>query len=126
MNLKNRTWLIRHADHSFSRPISEPRLKELFDAGEMKPKDELCPANGYWFSLQDVREMRKHFGNIPMDSIFNKSKEAADRERFAHTEKIMKSADPFHSSRKEKFQMWILGAAFLIIFVLVMLYVWLS
>jgi hypothetical protein len=82
---ENRTWLIRYPDLTFSRPIPESELLKIFTSGEMKPQNEICPARGYWFSLQDVKEMRKHFGNIPMDGLFKKVKEDVTQERIEVT-----------------------------------------
>lgn len=86
---ENRTWMIRHPNRMFSRPVSEADLFELFESGELKPQDEICPANGYWFLLSDVVEMRKHFGNIPFDRIFKRAREEVTEERFVNTRKIM-------------------------------------
>lgn len=86
-----RVWLRRFSDHTFSRPMSEADLMKLFESGSMNPTDELCAANDYWFSVQDVNEMRKHFGNIQMDGIFNKIKEEVTEERMASTAKIVVS-----------------------------------
>jgi len=84
-----RTWLIRHADRSFSRPISETELRSLFDAGGMNPQDEICCANEYWFSVQDVKEMRRYFGSLSFEGIFKKSNEEITAERDLNTAKIL-------------------------------------
>jgi hypothetical protein len=69
-----RWWLIRHPDHSFSRPIDEEALIARIEAGELAQKDEICLSGGYWFSIQDAMEVRKFLGdiriqrNIPNDS----------------------------------------------------------
>lgn len=81
----NRTWLIRYANNSYSRPMPESELKKLFSSGEMKPQDEICPGNGYWFSLQDVNEMKKHFGTMSFDGLFKKVKEEITQERYVDT-----------------------------------------
>lgn len=85
---RGRSWIIRYPDFTFSRPISEERLLKMFSEGVMKPQDEICHATGYWFSLQDVKEMRKHFGNIPLDGLFKKVTEEVTRERYAITAPI--------------------------------------
>ena len=87
-SFEKRAWLIRHPDRTFSQVLNEEELKELFISGEMKPEDEICPASGYWFSLQDVNEMRKHFGNMSMDGLFKKVKEEVTQERYAVTASI--------------------------------------
>ena len=86
---ENRTWLIRYPNLTFSRPISESEMLKIFTTGEMKPQNEICPSNGYWFSLQDVKEMRKHFGNISMDGLFKKVKDDVTQERIEVTAPIV-------------------------------------
>jgi hypothetical protein len=58
-----RTWMIRHHDFSFARPMSEKDLVEKIESGEITAHDEIAQATGYWFSIQDVEEVKKHFGN---------------------------------------------------------------
>jgi hypothetical protein len=89
MSNEQRTWLIRHQDRTFSRPLSESELQELFDAGAMNPQDEICCANEYWFSVQDVKEMRSHFGDISFEGIFKKVKDEVTAEREMSTAKII-------------------------------------
>ena len=89
MSSLGRSWLIRHADHSFSRPMSEEALLELFSEGGMKPQDEICCSSGYWFSVKDIGEMRKHFGDLSIDHIFRKQKEEVTEEHFKSTAKIV-------------------------------------
>ena len=89
---EHRVWLIRHPDSTFSRPMPEEELLKMFSSGQMKPQDEICPGNGYWFSLQDVKEMRKHFGNIPLDTLFKKVSEEVTQERMDVTRPIAVSA----------------------------------
>ena len=62
-----RWWMIRHQDHSFSRPIPELSLIAKIEAGELAQKDEICISGGYWFSIQDVIEVRKFFGEIKLE-----------------------------------------------------------
>jgi len=89
--IHERVWLRRFSDHTFSRPMSESDLMKLFESGSMNPTDELCAANDYWFSVQDVNEMRKHFGNIQMEGIFRKIKEEITEERMVSTARIVAS-----------------------------------
>ena len=88
-NTESRIWIIRHPGNLFSRPILEDELLDIFKSGEMKPLDEICCSMGYWFSLQDVNEMRKHFGNLPLDGIFKKIKEDNTEERYSVTAPIV-------------------------------------
>jgi hypothetical protein len=91
INTSERVWLRRFANRSYSRPMTEAELMELIQSGAMNPTDELCAANDYWFSVQDVLEMRKHFGNISMDGMFRKIKEEVTEERMADTARIVVS-----------------------------------
>ncbi len=89
MKTEERCWLIRYADHSFSRPLNEAELLKLFSDGSMKPQDELCCSGGYWFSVKDPGEMRKYFGDLSIDHIFRKQKEEITEEHFKSTAKIV-------------------------------------
>jgi hypothetical protein len=68
----DRMWLIRKSDRSYSRPLSEEQLLKMFENGQMNQMDELCCSMDYWFSIQDVNEMRKHFGDISFEGIFKR------------------------------------------------------
>ena len=82
---KEKTWLIRYPNFSFSRPLSEIELKQKFSSGEMQPRDEICAGNGYWFALTDVKEMRKNFGDLSLEGLFKKGEEEVTQERYAIT-----------------------------------------
>ena len=68
-------WLIRRADFVFSRPVTKEELVEMIERGDIVPKDEICEANGYWFSIQDVVEVRKFFGEIRLQSMMERNEE---------------------------------------------------
>jgi len=97
-----RSWLVRHPDFSFSRPVSEDELKQKFAAGEMQARDEICAGDGYWFSLQDVKEMRKHFGDMPLDGLFKKANEEVTQERFEVTASIQAPVRPVSTATQSK------------------------
>lgn len=92
--MKERLWLIKNRDHSFSRPIPESELIQKIQKGELQQKDEICAANSYWFSLQDIKEMRKHFGNIPLDGLAKKIDEEITLEKLVVTKPIAAKAMP--------------------------------
>ena len=71
----DRMWLIRRTDRSYSRPLSEAQLLKMFENGEMNQMDELCCSMEYWFSIQDVNEMRKYFGELSLEGIFKRQTE---------------------------------------------------
>jgi hypothetical protein len=62
-------WVIRHPNLQFERPMPEAELIAMIEAGEVSGQDEIAPGNGYWFTIQEVAEVKKHFG----DTILLKS-----------------------------------------------------
>jgi hypothetical protein len=58
-----RTWMIRHPNMTFTRPMPESEIIKMIEAGEVSGQDEIAPATGYWFSLQEVEEVKAHFGD---------------------------------------------------------------
>jgi len=60
-------WLIRYRDQSVSRPLPEAELIEKIERGVLDQRDEICVSEGYWFSVQDVAEVRKFLGDIKLD-----------------------------------------------------------
>ena len=86
---QERTWLIKHSDFTFSRPISETELLDRLKNGELMPRDEICQANGYWFSLQDIKEMRLHFGNVQLEGLQKNTDNDVTQERNDKTASIV-------------------------------------
>ena len=58
-----RTWMVRHPNLTFTRPIPEPEFIQKIESGEISPQDEIAASNGYWFSLQEAEEVKLHFGD---------------------------------------------------------------
>ena len=54
--------MVRHPNLTFLRPIPEPELVRRIESGEITAQDEIAPATGYWFSIQEIEEVRRHFG----------------------------------------------------------------
>ena len=67
--MNSHSWLIRHSDLTFSRPISKDELIRKIESGEIISQDEICAGDGYWFSIQEVEEVKKHFGEIRLQSM---------------------------------------------------------
>ncbi len=67
-----KSWLIRHPNLRFDRPVSESDLITLIETGKLGPKDEICKSGGYWFPLQDAQEVRKFLGNVKLEAILPK------------------------------------------------------
>jgi len=67
--------MIRRQDLRVFRPIPQRELVRKIAAGEVAPNDELCPANGYWFLLSEVDEVRRHLGNVDLSCLHPKDGE---------------------------------------------------
>ena len=70
-----REWMIRRADQTFSRPVSDQEMVGQIEAGLVKPGDEICPSSGYWFSINEVEEVKRHFGDIHLHAMIPRSSE---------------------------------------------------
>jgi hypothetical protein len=79
--------MIRHPDLTFSRPLSEREIIAKIESGEVKALDELAPSAGYWFTLKDVEEVKKHFG----ENIILKALIPTDVETTSSTNPSLKS-----------------------------------
>lgn len=75
--MKTRMWLVRHPDHTFSRPMPESVLIEKIEKGAFGREDEICISAGYWIPLSDAAEVRKFLGAIRLDGIFGKSRDSS-------------------------------------------------
>ena len=58
-----RQWMIRHPDFTFTRPISEAEVIAKIESGEVTARDEIAASNGFWFSIQEIDEVKNHFGD---------------------------------------------------------------
>jgi hypothetical protein len=101
MSESSRIWLIRHADRSFSRPLTETELRKRFAEGLMNPMDEICCSADYWFSVKDVAEIQKHFGEVNIEEFFKKSTEEITREHLGSTAKIIVPPKQMEEIRKQ-------------------------
>lgn len=68
-------WLVRHSDLTIERPISKDLLVKKIESGEILAQDEICEGAGYWFTIQEVEEVRKYFGEIVLRSLIPKENE---------------------------------------------------
>ncbi len=60
-------WLVRHKDVKNSvfqilGPYSKEDLCKKILAAEFEPSDSFCQSQGYWFELNELAEVKKHFG----------------------------------------------------------------
>ena len=68
-----RQWLIRKSNFSISRPIPHEDFERMIVNGEVTTQDEICEGTGYWFTLQDIQDVKKAFGNIDLRKVFPQS-----------------------------------------------------
>ncbi len=55
-------WMIRKRSNHLIGPLARDQVVEMVEKGHLDSEDELCPENGYWFSLHEVAEVRKQLG----------------------------------------------------------------
>lgn len=73
----DKNWLIRTKSNHILGPISKEKVLELYHNGSIKPDDEVCSGNGYWFFIrEDDLVSRYLLGNEPQG--FNPISEAKD------------------------------------------------
>lgn len=58
-------WLIRTARNVIVGPYPRDKIRELILEGKLEVEDEVCPANGYWFSLHESEEVLRQLGIRP-------------------------------------------------------------
>lgn len=49
-----KNWLIRTKSNHILGPVSKEKVLELFRNGSIKPDDEVCSGNGYWFFIRET------------------------------------------------------------------------
>jgi hypothetical protein len=73
----DKNWLIRTKSNHILGPVSKEKALELFNNGSIKPDDELCSANGFWFFIREEEMVEKYLkGNETQG--FNPISEAKD------------------------------------------------
>jgi hypothetical protein len=48
-----KNWLIRTKSNHILGPVSKDKVLELHSNGSIKPDDEICSGNGYWFYIRE-------------------------------------------------------------------------
>ncbi len=48
-----KNWLIRTKSNHILGPVSKEKVLELYHNGSIKPDDEICSGNGYWFFIRE-------------------------------------------------------------------------
>jgi hypothetical protein len=49
----DKNWLIRTKSNHILGPVSKEKVVELYENGSIKPDDEICSGNGYWFFIRE-------------------------------------------------------------------------
>lgn len=49
----DKNWLIRTKSNHILGPVSKEKVVELYHNGSIKPDDEICSGNGYWFFIRE-------------------------------------------------------------------------
>lgn len=49
----DKNWLIRTKSNHILGPVSKEKVIELYHNGSIKPDDEVCTGNGYWFFIRE-------------------------------------------------------------------------
>lgn len=72
-----KNWLIRTKSNHILGPVSKEKVLELYQNGSIKPDDEICSGNGYWFFIRESELVQKYL--IGRESqAFNPISEAKD------------------------------------------------
>lgn len=80
-------WLIFKDNAHIFGPYPTSVVREMILSGNLVQNVELCPENGYWFSLHEAKEVRTHFG---IDAVFLSEDEEATMPDVARQEKTKK------------------------------------
>jgi hypothetical protein len=72
-----KNWLIRTKSNHILGPISKDKLRELYRNGSIKPDDEVCAGNGFWFFVRENEFVEKYLLGDQVQG-FNPVSEAKD------------------------------------------------
>ena len=72
-----KNWLIRTKNNHILGPISKAKMVELYNNGSVKPDDEICSGNGYWFFIRESELVNRYLLGDDIQS-FNPLTEAND------------------------------------------------
>ena len=73
----DKNWLIRTKSNHILGPVSKEKVLELYQNGSIKPDDEVCSGNGYWFYIRE-EDMVSRFLTGNEAQTFNPISEAKD------------------------------------------------
>jgi hypothetical protein len=72
-----KNWLIRTKSNHILGPVSKEKVLELYQNASIKPDDEICSGNGYWFYIRESELVDKYLKGHATQS-FNPISEAKD------------------------------------------------
>lgn len=75
--IMEKNWLIRTKSNHILGPVSKEKVLELYQNGSIKPDDELCSGNGYWFFVREEDLIGRYLLGSKVQS-FNPISEAKD------------------------------------------------
>ncbi len=75
--MPNKNWLIRTKSNHILGPVSKEKVIELYHNGSVRPEDEICSGNGYWFYLRE-KDQVEHYLLGSKKQPFNPISEAID------------------------------------------------
>lgn len=73
----DKNWLIRTKSNHILGPVSKDKVLELYNNGSIKPDDEVCSGNGYWFFIREEELVERFLTGDEVQS-FNPISEAKD------------------------------------------------
>ncbi|WPU66138.1 hypothetical protein [Peredibacter starrii] len=73
----DKNWLIRTKSNHILGPISKEKVLELYKNGSIKPDDEVCSGNGFWFFIREEEMVTKYLNGNEVQT-FNPISEAKD------------------------------------------------
>ncbi|WP_408099051.1 hypothetical protein ACJVC5_09055 [Peredibacter sp. HCB2-198] len=73
----DKNWLIRTKSNHILGPISKEKVLELYKNGSIKPDDEVCSGNGFWFFIREDDMVAKYLYGAETQP-FNPISEAKD------------------------------------------------
>ena len=73
----DKSWLIRTQRNKLLGPVTKDQLIDFITKGSLKPDDEICSGNGYWFYIRENQLVDK-FITREETQPFNPISEAKD------------------------------------------------
>lgn len=73
----DKNWLIRTRSNHILGPISKEKVLELYNNGSVKPDDEVCSGNGFWFFIRENEMVERYLFGQDVQG-FNPISEAKD------------------------------------------------